>query len=148
MTTIAFRPHTLADSIHIGENMRACDRLELALLGQDNPVAAIYRSAYISTYCEVIDVDGVPAVAFGVAPSAKAGQGVPWLLATDRATPVAKRLVRSCHAKVQAMHQRYPHLRNIVHADNAVSINWLHWLGFTIGDVPCGPQAKFLMFWR
>ena len=60
----------------------------------------------------------------------------------------ARRLVRQCHTQVADMHLEYEFLHNQVHRENVASIQWLRWLGFTIGTVPCGPGDEFLMFWK
>lgn len=148
MTSIAFRDSLASDAALIGSSLRAADLREVQLLSSDPPAQVVETSRGYSDWCRVAEVDGVPAVIFGVTPSHLPGWGVPWLLATDDAMPVARRLVRSCRHQVGDMHRIYPNLHNQVHRENIVSIQWLRWLGFTIGTVPCGPGEQFFLFWK
>lgn len=149
MQTITFRPATAEDAAHIGANLRAADFKEISLSNpNEQPAALVEASRGWSVWSRTAEIDGVPAVIFGVTPSHLEGWGVPWLLATDAAMPVARRLVRQCHTQVADMHLEYEYLHNQVHRENVVSIQWLRWLGFTIGTVPCGPGDDFLMFWK
>lgn len=150
MVAITFRPATADDARHIGLNLRASDAREVALMRPDLPApVAVEVSRASSIFSRVAEVDGKTAVIFGVTPSgARLGWGVPWLLATDDAMPVAKRLVRQCRPQVDDMHREFACLHNIVHRENHVSINWLRWLGFTVDEVPCGPRHEFFMFQR
>lgn len=148
MTTITFRPATSADAAHIGANLRAADLKEVQLTTSTPPAQAVEASRGWSVWSRVAEIDGTAAVIFGVTPSHLEGWGVPWLLATDAAMPVAMRLVRQCRPQVADMHLSYEYLHNQVHRENLVSIQWLRWLGFTIGTVPCGPGEEFLLFWK
>lgn len=149
MPNITFRPATAEDAAHIGANLRAADIKELSLSNPgEAPAALVEASRGWSVWSRTAEIDDVPAVIFGVTPSHEVGWGVPWLLATDDAMPVARRLVRQCHAQVADMHKEYEYLHNQVHRENVVSIQWLRWLGFTIGTVPCGNDEQFLMFWK
>jgi hypothetical protein len=148
MDALTFRPATEADARYIGANLRACDLLEAQLLSTMAMPDLLEQSRAASLWSRVANVDGVPAMIFGLARSSREGWGVPWLLATDKFNAINRRLVRRCHIQVKEMHTHFPNLHNIVHQDNTVSINWLRWLGFSIGTVPCGPKNEFFMFWR
>jgi hypothetical protein len=148
MDAPTFRPATETDARYIGANLRACDLLEAQMLSSMPMPDLLEQSRAASVWSRVADVDGSPAMIFGITPSSREGWGVPWLLATDKFSAINKRLVRRCHIQVREMHTHYPNLHNIVHRSNATSINWLRWLGFSIGTVPCGPSGEFFMFWR
>lgn len=148
MQNLSFRPSTEADARFIGAHLRAEDLKEVQLISDLAPPELLEQSRTASVWSRVADAEGVPAMIFGIAPSPIDGWGVPWLLATDQFDAINRRLVRRCHIQVKEMHTLFPCLHNIVHHGNQVSINWLRWLGFSIGDVPCGPQSEFFMFWR
>ena len=112
------------------------------------PPELLERSRVASVWSRVADVDGAPSMIFGIARSHLEGWGVPWLLATDKFDAINKRLVRRCYIQVEEMQMLFPCLHNIVHRENLVSIKWLRWLGFTIGDTPCGPNREFFLFWK
>jgi hypothetical protein len=148
MKTITFRPATEADARFIGANLRDIDLKEARLLSSLPPAELLETSRTSAVWSRVADVDGHPAMIFGISPSHLPGWGVPWLLATDKFDAINKRLVRSCHLQIEEMQELFPCLHNIIHSDNHTSINWLRWLGFSIGTVPCGPNREFFMFWR
>jgi hypothetical protein len=148
MQTLSFRPATEDDARYIGANLRAGDLKEARLMSTLPPPDLLEQSRVSSIWSRTADVDGKPSMIFGLARSHIEGWGVPWLLATDQFDAINRRLVRRCHIQVAEMHTLFPCLHNIVHRENLVSIKWLRWLGFSIGDVPCGPKSEFFMFWR
>lgn len=58
--------------------------------------------------------------------------GVPWLVGTDALTRYPGVLQREARRYIAAMLEVYPHLTNVVHAENRTAIRWLKRLGFTI----------------
>lgn len=145
---ITLRPATVGDAAYIGHHLRASDLHEMKCLTDLPPAEIVVSSRGYSNWCRVFEIDGLPAVIFGVTPSSRPTWGIPWLLATEAAMPHARRLARQCHGQVSEMQAAYPNLHNQVHRDNLTSIEWLQWLGFTIGTVPCGPADEFLLFWK
>lgn len=145
---ITFRPATLEDAQHIGANLRAADLKELVLLTPLEPVAALEQSLKVSSWCEVLEVDGEPASIFGVSRSHLEGWGVPWMLATDRFTAVGRKTISRHRGYVDRMQAEFGKLHNIVHRENTTAMDWLQWLGFSIGTIPCGPGEEFFLFWR
>jgi hypothetical protein len=145
---ITFRPATLEDAQHIGANLRAADLKELGMLSPLEPVEALEQSLNVSSWCEVAVLDGEPASIFGVSRSHLDGWGVPWMLATDKFTHVGRKTLTKHRGYVDRMQAEFGKLHNIVHAENHTAINWLRWLGFSIGTVPCGPEQQFFLFWR
>lgn len=146
--SVILRPATRPDALYIGHHLRASDLHEVRCLSPDPAPDIVETSRNYSDWARTFEINGLPAVIFGVTPSPKPGWGVPWLLATDAAMAYARGLVRRCHGQVAEMQRLYPNLHNQVHRDNTTSIEWLRWLGFTIGTVPCGPADEFLLFWK
>lgn len=130
--------------------LRAADRAEIdALTGRD-PRAVLAESVDRSTSAWAGCADGALVCLFGVVPLSLAGvTGIPWLLGSDAVTRYGRPFLRRNRAYVRTMLREYPVLRNVVDARNAVSIRWLKWLGFTMGQpVPMGVRGlPFIPFW-
>lgn len=145
---LIFRDATAADAEYIGRNLRSADAIEAALLSDRPAVELVVESMQRSAFCRVSDVDGLPAMIFGVAPSEIPGLGMPWMVATEPFSKIAMGTARTCFAQIEEMHSHFRALVNQVHRDNAIAINWLQWLGFTVETTPTGPQGAFFSFWR
>jgi len=151
ISTIA--PETLKDALsYIAENLRPDDRAELAATSAIPPEEAVLLSADVSSDAWLIlDRANTPIGVFGVAPHVVPGVGVAWLLGTDGLLKEALSVARQTAQYVQELHRDYAVLWNYVDARNALSIRWLQWAGFTVGDVLLehGPEARpFFMFVR
>ncbi|WP_088383874.1 hypothetical protein [Roseateles aquatilis] len=88
---------------------------------------------------------------FGAVPHpAAAGAAIPWMLCTRTLERVPRRAMAAVSARVVAdWCGRFTYLTNIVHRRNRRAIRFVQWLGFTVGDVPCGPGQEFYAFeWR
>lgn len=94
-----------------------------------NKVAA---SSYALT---VLDADGQVICMFGVAASGLlSSDGSPWLYCSDL-VDVHRRLIARLSAKyLAAMLEFYPRLSGWIDACDVVSIRWLEWLGFEVGE--------------
>lgn len=150
MPQIEIRPATQQDALYIGERLRASDAVEVALLAPgEHPARAVDLTRAASIFSRAVDVNGSPAVVFGVSPSwERLGWGKPWMVATDAIRSISRRFLIGSVDQVADMHREFAALHNIVHARNHLSINWLRWLGFTVEAEPCGPAGEFLQFWR
>lgn len=60
--------------------------------------------------------------------------GIPWSLGTERVTEDALSFVKFGKLAVARMLKTYPVLTNYVHSKNKLSIKWLKWAGFTVGE--------------
>jgi hypothetical protein len=151
MTELTFHPPTTDRVQHIADNLREADIIELAITSPDDPVRQILAdSVRSSRWAIAAEVDGVPAILYGVAPSEHdPNVGVPWMLATDDLLKVRREFLARCRREVRLMQQRYLVLANEVHRDNAVAIRWLEWLGFTVDrSRPTGPGGALYAFWK
>ncbi|MBT9467217.1 MAG: hypothetical protein IV113_24630 [Hydrogenophaga sp.] len=94
-------------------------------------------------------VNGEVAAIFGLVPlSMTAGTGAPWLLGTDLVTEHRRALMREVPPYIAAMLRAYPHLKNLVHADNDFAVRWLRRAGFLLHDPKPHPVtgAPFHLF--
>jgi hypothetical protein len=113
--------------------MRAADRAELVASGHHDPRQAVLDSLACSTHVATALVGGRVAAVLGLAPlSMLAGVAAPWLLGTDLVTRNRRALMREAPPYIAAMKRAYPHLVNLVHADNEFAVRWLRRAGFTI----------------
>lgn len=151
MTALTFHPATPARVAHVAAHLRAADRAELAITSPGEDVHQILRdSVAASRWSIVVEVDGVPAVAYGVAPTTDPMIGRAWMLATDDLLRIQRRefLVR-CRAEVRLMQQKFAVLTNEVHRKNTVVLRWLERLGFHIDrERPVGPNGELFVFWK
>lgn len=150
MSTLTFHPVTPARIAHIAANLRAADRAELAITSPGNDVHDVLRdSVEGSRWTIVAEVDGVPAIAYGVAPTTEPMIGRAWMLATDDLLKVRREFVAGCRREVRLMQQTFAVLTNEVHRENTVAIAWLEWLGFHIDrERPVGPNGELFVFWK
>jgi hypothetical protein len=140
------KPATMADAVYIGEHLRLADDIELRACQQDAPCVAVVRSYSAAEWCNIVHVDGVPAVIYGVTRTNIDGVGSPWMLATDDIAKIGRRFLKGSRAEVQRMRESFPWLYNKVHCENRLSMKWLRWLGFEIFDDPVGSGGKFREF--
>jgi hypothetical protein len=141
MPVIEIRPATFRDALTLV--LRRADREEVEALSGRDPRAVLVESVERSTYAWAGLADGNLVCLFGVCPMTLVGvTGVPWLLGSDAVCAYSRPFLRRNRAFVHAMLKEYPVLRNVVDARNAVSIRWLRWLGFTLGEpMPMGAPA-------
>ncbi|WP_223621175.1 hypothetical protein [Lysobacter sp. ESA13C] len=150
MSALTFHPPTPARLDYIAERLRAADRVELAVTAPGRAVAEVLHDSVLSSRWSIVaEVDGVASIAYGVAPTADPLIGSPWLLATDDLRKVRREFIERCRGEVRLMQQKFLVLTNEVHRDNALSIRWLEWLGFTIDRArPVGPNGEMFVFWK
>ena len=118
----------------VAEGMRAADRAECAAVGLE-PMPALEAAFKSSAVTWTASVAGEPMCIFGVgAASFLSREGSPWLLGTDLILAHQLGFLRRSRAVVAEMLGLFPRLANVVDARNAMSIRWLRWLGFRVGD--------------
>jgi hypothetical protein len=123
-------------SAHVEElaaNLRRADRAEIEAAGHRDATKAIADSLALSTHMGTLLFDGQVVAIFGLVPlSLVAGVAAPWLLGTDLVVVHRRALMRLAPSYIAAMLRAYPHLLNLVHADNALAVRWLRRAGFTL----------------
>lgn len=130
---ISFEPGTREAVAYIAAHLRAADRVELAITDPGKAPEAILADALAeSRWCTVVRVDGVPAIAYGVAPTTDPHVGSPWMLATDALLRIRRYFLAHCRDEVRLMQMKFPALFNRVHRDNVCAIRWLEYCGFTV----------------
>lgn len=138
----------IADVLWVAAHLRQADRVELGTDNADEIDLVLYRAWALSTWCNVVLVDGIPAIVYGVCPGASLVEGSVWMLATERLRHVRREFVERCRAEVDRMLATFPYIHNHVHAGNTRALHWLRWLGFTIDPEPTGRDNQFLHFWK
>ena len=119
----------------IAANMRQADAVEVRASSSHEPLAALLHSVELSNYSSVVWINGVPVAIFGlVIRDILTGSGVPWLLSAEQVLNHKREILVHSKAGVSQMLTICPRLFNYVHAENKISIRWLKWLGFSIGE--------------
>lgn len=146
---VEIRPVEPGDIDELARHMRSVDRAECEAAGFDVEHALAHSIAN-SHFARTVLIDGKLAGIGGCnkhpASTLLAPMGVPWLLGTDVLTRHPRVLQREARRYIAAMLEVYPHLFNIVHADNHVTIRWLKRLGFTI-RTPIRLSTGALFYW-
>lgn len=133
--SITFRPATDDDALHVGENLRESDRLELSRGGNDDPLKSPLKSLHKSLIAWTMVREGRAIAVFGVAPfKGHETTGIVWLLGTPELERAAKSLVMGGRYYVGLMSRLFPHLCNAVDVENSSTRRWLRALGFVEGD--------------
>ncbi|WP_353094301.1 hypothetical protein [Methylibium sp.] len=144
-----FEPGTPEAAAYIAAHLRDQDRAELAVMHPGEDAERLLLDAlHGARWCNVVRVEGRPALIYGVTDTAHAGIGVPWLLATPDLYRIKEAVREVAMAEVRLMAQTYVVLFNQVHAENTTAIEWLETLGFTIDrERPVGPTRALYNFW-
>ena len=140
-------PATEQDARHVATHLRAADFLELSLWQpEETPEQSVMDSVSASEWCDVVKVDGVPVLLYGLCDSeARASACRGWWrptasgLSPGNSSTVAPIACRKC--------RRFPILHNQVHRGTR-SINWLRWLGFVVVETPTGNGGEFFDFYK
>lgn len=136
---------------HLATHMRESDRTEIWASHRHSPHEALSASLNASRMAWCCLVAGKPAFMWGVADcggSVLTSCGTPWLLGTQAMLGVGREFVRQCRTYVEVMQTPYDLLTNYVHAQNAVSLRWLKWCGFQVGEPVLMNNECFYRFWR
>jgi len=127
------RESRVSDIAIIAQNMREADRKEIWRSSTHTPDSGV-RTAFFSsekswTGCK----DGVPFVMFGFAcVSMTARVYNIWLLGTPEIERAGLVFLKKSRIFVDRMRKLAAVLENWVDSENAVSIKWLKWCGFTV----------------
>lgn len=150
MAVLTFHPPTRDRVEFIAERLRAADVAELAITHPGQAPGDVLRDAIDSArWAIVAEVDGRPAIVYGVTPTPDPRVGSAWMLATDDLRRVSREFIARCRAEVRLMEQTFLVLFNEVHRENKLALRWLEWLGFTVDrERPTGPNGELFVFWK
>lgn len=146
--TVEIAPATVNDAVAILPHLRADDRNEV--YWQNGVPAEIALPMSIGRGALVARADGTPVALFGCAPLCMLTRSAaPWMVGTDWVADNPVTVLRHNRRHVALWQQSWQYLFNHVSAENALSVAWLRWLGFTLDPVaPHGPLGKpFHKFW-
>lgn len=125
-------------------SLRDADLLEMKTI-TDRPVLELIEyGVEMSLVSKVARVDGQLLCMWGVGvESAISGIGRPWLLGTDLMFKHPHVFLNGSKAQLKPLLGRYRYLRHFVDKRNKVSIRWLKWLGFKVGEgYPLGRSGE------
>lgn len=124
-----------SDAAYIGEHMTEAAKREIAKMGED-PKEAVRRSVQWSDICNVLEMDGVPIMVYGVSDSIL-GTAKVWAIGTDDCKKCKTFMVRTGRKVASVFRNMYGKLENWCDADYASSLRWLKLIGFEV-DSPEG----------
>ena len=113
-------------------NLREMDKLEIEAGSGLLAPCALLKAVEMSCKVWVITLDSRIVGIFGVA-SNEEGSGNPWLLGTEEMIAIPRRFLRESKRIVEEMEQMFSLLWNYVCEENTAALEWLEFLGFTIG---------------
>jgi len=128
----------------IAADMRQADIDEVWASNHHTPLESMMKGWEASDFSTVAMCDGEPLVMIGlVKRDVLSGSGVVWMLGANRAMKYKKEFFRQTKPVIDEMLTICPRLCNMVHEKNTGSIQWLKWLGFTIGEpIPHGSDGE------
>jgi hypothetical protein len=128
-----------ADVSHIpflATHMRQADVEECAAFVR-SPADALQYGLRCSLWALTALVNGEPHAMMGVAPrNMMAGEGVPWMLGTERVYDHARDLILHTPAILSEMHVSFNRLDNLVAASNERAIRFIRHAGFELSSDP------------
>jgi hypothetical protein len=132
--------------------LRQADAEEIRAATGLSPAFAVAYSIAHSKHAQAVLLDDKPVALFGVGESAGPGGhliGIPWLVATDEIERHPVRFFRTSKKIIAGIREKYDCLMNWVDTRNSLSIRWLEWAGFSLGEPqPWGFRGSmFRCFW-
>jgi len=147
------RPATPEDVELLAPKLREIDQKELRALGWHTPREGLEASLKLSVRAFTAVIEGEAGMMWGVCPwgGMLSLIGIPWMLAADiiERPDISREFVRQSKPYAKDIEMGFLRLGNLVHADNALAIRWLKWLGYSFMDMPETLKGeKFLRFWK
>ena len=141
----ATRDHAL----ELAPRLRQSDRAEILAASGMDPEESLVKGVEQSRRTEAWLLDGRVVAITGVADSDRPNYGIIWMLASDEADLIHKKLLRGNREHVSELLQGYRMVFNFVDERNSKAQRWLAWLGFTFGSPqPHGVSGlPFRPFW-
>lgn len=125
-----YRPSKVADCDELAPKMREADAREVYAASGLSQSDALYMSMAGSEETNSIIHEDEVIGMFGVGACELTGNGIPWMLASDKITDISLQFLRESRAWIKGVQERYPILYNHVAAENEVAVTWLKFLGF------------------
>lgn len=117
------------DAHILAPHFRPEDLREIQAVTSEDPAKAVEASIRQSPYTYTITVKDKPIAIFGVNHYTPIS-GIIWLLGSDELLKVKIPFLRQSPKWLEAFHNLYPVLFNVVCVWNKLHIDWLKWLGF------------------
>ncbi len=127
------KPATLAEAMALAQDLRPEDEAEIRAMSGQKPAISLKHGLMFSDLpTSIMDEDGSILGMFGAVPAGKNPSiGVVWMLCSPKILKYRRRFAKESRQWIEAMHQRYELLWNVVDERNTVHIRWLEWCGFT-----------------
>ena len=133
---VKFTEPTQEQLLYIADHLKKDDYREIVgLSGRTCVRDNLLLCARCSQWARVALFDGVPVAAFGVYPTNPfAKVGCIWMLTTEVTQRHKYYTGKKSRAGIQALLQDWDILWNYVDAGNVQTIQWLKWMGATVGE--------------
>jgi hypothetical protein len=133
---VKFTEPTQEQLLYIADHLKKDDYREIVgLSGRTCVRDNLLLCARCSQWARVALFDGVPVAAFGVYPTNPfAKVGCIWMLTTEVTQRHKYYTGKKSRAGIQALLQDWDMLWNYVDAGNVQTIQWLKWMGATVGE--------------
>lgn len=127
------KPATLEEAIALAQDLRPEDEAEIrAMSGQESVVSLKHGVVFSDLPTTIMDEDGSVLGMFGaVSTGSNPRMGTVWMLCSPKILKYRRQFAKESRQWIEAMHQRYDLLWNVVDERNTVHIRWLQWCGFT-----------------
>lgn len=134
-------PATIDHALDLAPRLRALDLAEIEAASGRPAAEVLAESVERAVWSEALMVDGQAEAIGGLGTcSMMFGPGIPWMVASDRATQHRRWFLRESRRQVGRMLASYDRLMNHVDARNGPAIRYLRWLGFTLA--PAAPWGN------
>lgn len=137
--SVTVRPLAPGDVEFVAANMRQEDVDEVWASSFNTPIRALTCAVRDAEKVWALDYDGQPVAIFGVSRRGYLSNvGAPWLLGTNEIRKHTAAFLRLSRVYVPIMAEGFVRLENFVDFRNKLSIRWLRWIGFDIGELVPG----------
>ncbi|AIY40190.1 Phage protein [Collimonas arenae] len=135
-------PATYAHAYNMAPRMRTAEVAEVWASDRRLPLEALVHELDNSALSWSWVIDGQVACMFGfVLHNLLDSTAYPWFLTSDLVETHSRSFIRACKSGLPGVLAQYPDLKGMVDARYVLSIRWLEWLGFVVGDpVERGPD--------
>ena len=126
---------SILEDIHIlSKNLRNEDKTEIWYSHHKIPEEALFEGFKNSVICLTVERNSQPIIIFGIVPITILGNmATIWMLASDKIRYIPKSFAKHSRKFINMFLGYYPYLENWVSCANTKSIEWLKYLGATIG---------------